>query len=224
VWQELATCAERLQVVLERGWYVAGQQVLDDLVYVTRRLERELEAFRQQLPATLQSAKASNPGEIMKELSALQAEFDDVELDPQERTLCVTIGPIELEGVYLGGFRVNLYWEMIGRSRAYVVEALDPCLAEGTEDVTHPHVRDGMLCEGDGTAPIKAALSQGRFFDFFTLVRQILETYNAESAHVTLDKWDGVTCRDCGNRMSREEHGICEPCEDPLCSDCSLHC
>jgi hypothetical protein len=223
VWQELATCAERLQVMLNRGWYVAGQHVLDDLVYVTRRLERELEAFRQQLPVTLQS-KASNPGEILKELSAIEAEFDDVGLDSQERTLCATIGPIELEGVYLGAFQVTLHWEKIGRSRAYVVEALDPCPAEGTEDVTHPHVRDGLLCEGDGTAPIKTALSQGRFYDFFTLVRQILETYNPDSAHVRLDKWDGVSCRDCGSRMSREEIGICERCEDPLCSDCSLHC
>jgi len=224
IWQELNATAERLQYVLARGWHIAGQKVLEDLVYVTRQLERELEAFRQRLPSTLRGSITSTPGGIVAELCAVEAEFDDVELNSDERSISVMIGPIELEGVYLGAFRVTLHWERIGRGRAYVVEALDPNPAEGTEDVTHPHVRDGLLCEGEGTAPIKCALAQGRFFDFFMLVRQILETYNSESAHVALDRWDGVNCRDCGSRMSREEQGTCERCNEPLCSDCSLHC
>jgi hypothetical protein len=73
--------------------------------------------------------------------------------------------------------------------------------------VTHPHVCNGQLCEGDGAAPIKAALGSGRLLDFFVLVGQILETYNDASAHVTLDNWEGRSCNDCGtNVVRRKQH------------------
>jgi len=224
IWREMMTTAERLQQAMSRGWRMAAQRVLEDLHYVSQRLGRELEVFRQRLTQSMQATQASTTGEILAELSALEAEFDDVELDANERTLSLTVGPIELEDIQLGRFRVVLHWERIGRGRAYEIQALEPCPAEDTDDVTHPHVRDGQLCEGEGTAPIKSALAQGRLFDFFTIVKQVLETYNAESAHVMLDRWDGVGCRDCGSRMSRDEHGNCDRCNDPLCSDCSTHC
>jgi hypothetical protein len=223
LWQELVITAARLVDVLARGWRVAGEQVLEDLTYSTRRLERELETLRGQLPRTLRLPSVLSVSDLVADLAALEAEFDDVELDIHERTISAITGPIELEGMYLGRFRITLHWETIGGGQAYQVEATEPYAAEGTDDVTHPHVRDGQLCEGEGTAPIKSALSQGRLLDFFMLVRQILETYNPASAHVALDRWDGVNCRDCGSRMSRDEHGRCEWCEDPLCSDCS-HC
>jgi hypothetical protein len=114
--------------------------------------------------------------------------------------------------------------DAVGQSRAYRVIAVRPCPAAGNDEVTHPHVRDETLCEGDGSVPIRAALSQGRLLDFFILVNQILQTYNPDSAHVLLDRWDGISCRDCGWRMPRDEHGLCDRCEEPLCSDCSTHC
>jgi hypothetical protein len=223
-WHELQLTASRLQHVLARGWVVASQHLLDELGYVVRQLERQLINFREQLPRSLSAGLLSTPREISDDLLALEQEFDEFTLDLKEQTLTALTGPIDLEGVALGTFRIILHWNRIGQGKAYEVEATEPCPAEGNEEVTHPHVRDRLLCEGEGTAPIRAALSQGRLLDFFTLVRQILETYNADSAHVSLDRWNGVNCCDCGWRMSSQEHGSCERCDAALCSDCSSGC
>jgi hypothetical protein len=223
-WKELHSTACRLQYVLAREWRVAGQQLLDDLSYMARRFERELITFREQLPRSLSATLLSTPREISNDLLTLQQEFDEFTLDLRERTLSAVTGPIDLEGVSLGAFRIVLHWDLIGQRKAYEVEATEPNPAEGNEEVTHPHVRDRLLCEGEGTAPIRAALSQGRLLDFFMLVRQILETYNADSAHVALDRWNDVNCCNCGWRMPSEEHGTCERCHAPLCSDCSSGC
>jgi hypothetical protein len=224
LWTDLSRTSQRLEQTLARGWHVASQSVLTELDYLVQRMERELQSFRQQLPKELSSGLTASPREIAADLVALQQEFPGATLDLDERKLSITTEPIELEGTHLGPFRIVLRWNQIRQYRAYDVEATEPCAAEGDEEVTHPHVRDGQLCEGEGTAPIKAALSQGRLLDFFTLVRQILETYNPGSAHVSLDRWDGVNCRECGWRMPSDEHGICERCDAALCSDCSTSC
>jgi len=223
-WHELHSTAGRLQYVIAREWRVAGQRVLDDLGYVARRFEREMIAFRERLPRSLSATLLSTPREIAADLLALEQEFDEFTLDLKERTLSVLTGPIDLDDISLGAFRIVLRWDHIGQSKAYEVEASEPNPADGNEEVTHPHVRDRLLCEGEGTAPIRAALSQGRLLDFFTLVRQTLQTYNVGSAHVTLDRWNSVNCSDCGRRMFSEEHGSCERCDAPLCSDCSSGC
>ena len=71
-------------------------------------------------------------------------------------------GPIELEEIYLGSFRIELHWDQIDRQRAYEVIATDPNPPDGDDRVTHPHVRDQVLCEGEGATSIKAALSHRR--------------------------------------------------------------
>jgi hypothetical protein len=220
-WEELRRISARLQYVTARRWRTASQRVIEDLDYSIARFTKELERVRQQLPSKL--FVIATPREILADLATLEEEFEELTLDLKERSLSARTEPIELDGLYLGPFQIVLHWDQIQR-RAYEVIATDPCPAEGSEDVVHPHVRDGLLCEGEGAASIKAALAQGRLLDFFTLVRQILRTYNAESAYVALDRWHGVNCRDCGFRMPLDEHGNCERCNDPLCSDCSTHC
>lgn len=223
-WHEIQSTATRLQYALARGWLVAAESLLNDLGYKVRQFERQLQTFRDQLPRSFSAELRSPPREISADLLALQQEFDHFTLDLKEQTLSVWTAPIDLEGVSLGAFRIVLRWNRIGQGKSYEVEATEPNPAEGNEDITHPHVRDQLLCEGEGTAPIRAALSQGRLLDFFTLVRQTLETYNAESAHVPLDRWNGVNCGDCGWRMSSEERGSCERCDAPLCGECSGGC
>jgi hypothetical protein len=44
---------------------------------------------------------------------------------------------------------------------AYRVIAKDAHPAESRENVTHPHVMDEVLCEGDGKHGIRRALSEG---------------------------------------------------------------
>lgn len=223
-WDELRRLTSRLQRAIVRDWKVAGQHVLEDLDYALRRMGAELESYRRELPPSLKCSRRAPPGEILADLYALEQEFEEVELDLGERTVTVKTEPIELESVYLGSFRVELKWEQIGQQRTYDVIAIDPNPPDGDESVTHPHVRSKILCEGDGAAPIKAALAQGWLFDFFTLVRQVLETYNPESPHVSLDRWTGMACTACGWRMPGDDYGTCERCNAALCSECSSGC
>src|SRR5262249_49503777 len=148
----------------------------------------------------------ASAADIFADLMALDCEFEMVELNLQARYVAVLTPPIVLEDVYLGPFRIVLHWEQIGKPHAYDVIAVEPNCAEGQEDVTHPHVRDKLLCEGDGAMSIKAALTAGRVYDFFVLIRQVLGTYNPESAHVSLDNWIGrISCAGCGCPVSDEE-------------------
>ena len=223
-WDNLCHTSRMLALAMQRGWRAAGQSVLEDLDYVVQRLERELQSYRQQLPSELKSNYVVSTREIATDLAALREEFSDVSLSGIDQQIGVLIEPIELEGTSLGRFRIVLRWNEIRSYRAYDVVATEPCPAQDNDEVTHPHVRDGELCEGEGAAPIKAALSQGRIFDFFLLVRQILETYNPGSAHIALGQWDGVSCSECGGRMSSDERSSCERCNAALCGECSSSC
>src|SRR5205823_2635947 len=170
--------------------------------YTLRLLQRELELFQRELPSSLSTEHVAPCREIAADLMALDGEFSEVCLDLAEPSVSVLTDPIELEGVALGCFRIVLGWKNLGQTRPYEVIAEQPSPAAEHEEVTHPHLQGGQLCEGEGAASIQAALREGRILDFFTIVQQILNTYNAASAHVPLDRWSGVPCRACGYMMS----------------------
>jgi hypothetical protein len=135
--------------------------------------------------------------------------------------------PVVLDDVALGSFEIKLFLERIsqlGKDAPYRVVALDPNPAGSDSRVTHPHVSDEHLCEGDGHLMIRKALEQGRLCDFFTMVVGILNTYNPDSPYVPLSDWDGYSCYDCGYTMSREDSYYCERCENDFCSQCSSYC
>ena len=223
-WDEVRRIAERLRLVLARGWFVAAQHVLEDVDYTLRILRRELENFQTDLPAAVRPQGVAVPREMAADLIALEQEFEQVTIDLEEEKISVLTDALILEGVYLGPFRIVLHWNRIGRSHPYEIIAEAACAAESDRGVTHPHVRDQILCEGDGAAPIRSALTQGRLLDFFVLVQQILQNYNGGSAHVSLDDWDGVSCHECGYSMPRDEGGSCDRCGETLCSECSVIC
>ena len=131
--------------------------------------------------------------------------------------------PITLEDVYLGEFEIRLDVFRLSELSSripYTVIALHPHPASSSDDVTHPHVSGRHLCEGDGSAAIRAALSHGRLFDFFSMVLGVLRTYNSDSPYVRLEDWNGVSCYDCGREMNREvptrrQSDPCSPSLDP---------
>lgn len=220
-------CAELIALndkVRARDWPTAADNV-------RRRLAGALEALLHDIRRTMRQC-AEQPVAVIRpslrsvvdDLSALETEFDEVAFDLRARQLWVVTGPIELDDVPLGRFRIRLCWGRLGESRPYIVEALDPNPAATDSGVTHPHVHDEALCEGDGKAAIRAAMEEGRFFDFFLLVRQILETYNPSSAYVRIQDWVGTTCGDCGSTTDRDEAIPCEHCESDLCGDCGSSC
>lgn len=226
-WQELEAGMNRLHHVQSRSWRAASQSVASDLDYQFRRLSAELDSLRARLPQTGRVPKVSQPSGIVGDLLALQQEFDAVEIDLKEKRISATTAEIELEGVHLGAFRIVLHCERIGAGRAYDAVATNPNCPVGRSDVTHPHVEEHQLCEGAGAPAIRAALAGGRLLDFFVLVRQILETYNGNSAYVPLSDWSGsddVTCADCGCFMSSDESSCCERCDARVCSDCESSC
>ena len=154
-------------------------------------------------------------------------EFEEVQIDWDERFVGATTEPITLERVYLGAFAIRLHWERLARrldAQCFDVVALDPNPAATDDRVTHPHVKDKTLCAGDATMPLKKALEQGRLADAFCLVRGVLTHYHADSPHVPLDAWDGTSCRDCGRTVCDDDCCSCGGCDDDFCYDCTRSC
>jgi hypothetical protein len=133
-----------------------------------------------------------------------------------------------LEDHYFGEFEIQLRLgnlaEMKRHSSTYRIVALDPHPASCNEAVTHPHVSDEHLCEGDAGAAIESALTNGRICDFFQLVHSVLTTYNPRSPFVSLDDWEGRPCHDCGYTMHSDNSSWCTSCEEDFCEDCSSYC
>jgi hypothetical protein len=155
---------------------------------------------------------------------ALEEEFAPVKVDPKSVEICVTTEPVILEGIYFGPFEILLDLRCIGDQSPYRVVAVEPNRSSTNENVTHPHVSDETLCEGDGRTAIRAALAAGRLYDFFVLVHQILNTYARGEAYVELSDWDGVPCKDCGSLTNEDNLVSCRSCEDTLCLDCAVTC
>lgn len=223
-WQVIRQLVDRLRLARARYWPAASQALVDDLLASVNHLISDLHGFKAHLPPRRGPATMVRPSEVMADLAALDREFADLEIDLDEHELSVRTEPIELEGVFLGPFRIVLAWNRIGQPLPYKVVAEEPHAAAGRDEVTHPHVCDERLCEGDGAISIKLALASGRLFDFFVLVRQVLQTYNDGSAHVPLDRWEGRACKDCDTWLSADLGSSCERCDEMACGDCTSLC
>jgi hypothetical protein len=108
--------------------------------------------------------------DLYQDLNQLQQGFPKVTIEPQHHLLTVFTDSIELEGIHLGEFHLELHLDRLDQHAdvsAFDVVALDPNPPYSSQDVTHPHVRDNQLCAGDATGPIALALKEGRFCDAF---------------------------------------------------------
>ena len=166
--------------------------------------------------------------DLVDELEQLRREFVGFRYEHKEKTLSVTTDDIVLQDETLGAFEIRLNLPEVGqpepRSSYYRVVALDPHPPVADEGITHPHVSDSRLCEGDASMAIRSALSSGRLSDFYLLVARVLNTYNAGSAYVPLERWAGNSCGDCGATINSDDNVICDRCENEFCSDCTNVC
>lgn len=166
--------------------------------------------------------------DLAGELEQVRKEFGVFTYRPKEKTLSIETDSITLEDQYLGPFEIRLDLDALGQlepRKAYRVVATDPHPAAGDENITHPHVSDERLCEGEATLSIRNALRSGRLGDFFLLVAGVLATYNSGSAYVSLNSWTGTTCDDCGAVIRHEDDvWICDRCGRDCCSDCVGRC
>jgi hypothetical protein len=168
------------------------------------------------------------------------------ELDTNQVFFRYETDGIELEGVYLGPFRV----EFGATAHADTVpdyatknedgthplvecqyiesfldaEALDPNPAHGDSDTTHPHVQSNHVCLGDGEHTFKAAVREARFCDALEIVDAVLHTYNRNGPYVHLDEWDGHRCDNCEDVVEEDELGSCDRCGYGLCYHCKVRC
>ncbi len=213
----------QLRVAHSRDWHGAAECVRRDLIAALESHQRELQSLSTLLSNMAHKPAVVNMRDIYEELTALHDEFDGVSWHAKQGTLSVATESIRLDDVYLGSFEIQLDCRSLPNAH-YEIIALDAQPPSCNESVTHPHVQDNVLCEGDAQVPIQQALSDGRLTDFFQLVAITLSTYNASSAYVTLADWDGVPCVDCGSNASEDYRMSCSRCEEVVCDDCSRSC
>jgi len=224
--QELETESRKLGKSLAHNWHLATEKccsrahrLLCDISYSVSRINQVAEKTDRKIP------KLSC---LVEDLDQLQAEFGHIDFDKAASAISVATRPITLDDVYLGPFKIRLDLNKLSelfKNRPYYCIALEPNPAATSSDITHPHVSNDQLCEGDGSVTITASLQQGRICDFFSIVNNILNTYNPDSPHVALSDWDdGVPCYECGYVMGSEDSYYCEHCDREYCSECSMCC
>jgi len=223
--QEVTAESRKVGASLAHGWFLAADRccksvsrLLGDIPYSVSRIQQLTESPRKEVP------KLSS---LVEELNQLLQEFGEIDFDNTENTISVATEPITLEDIYLGPFKIQLELNRLTelyKSTTYHVIALEPNPAATSEDVTHPHVSNEQLCEGDGSVAIRAALEQGRLSDFFTMVRSILNTYNPDSPYISLYDWDGEPCYECGYVMDRDNSYYCSFCDRVFCEECTTYC
>lgn len=223
-WDRYCQAARRVNRVLQKNWQAAVPVALEELERVGESLVQQLRGITELAKVQMTPRPRASLREILMDLEALEDEFAEVRWDLREKTLSVVTEPIVLKHVELGRFEIQLEYRNLGLTRPYRVIALDPNPAAGDSTTTHPHVRDEDLCEGEGRGPIQKALRQGRFYDFFVLINQVLKTYNGDSAYVPLSRWEGTSCQGCGTVVSDDDLVSCEECHSDGCADCSSSC
>jgi hypothetical protein len=224
-WGRIQMLQRQIRLAGRCGWRRAVARLTADLAGELESCCRQLESVRR-LPCfrPVEETRVSSATAIHQDLLALDDEFEEVKIDVAGHTLAVTTDCIVLEEIELGRFEIRLDWHGLGSPPAYRVVALDPHPPARRDDVTHPHVQDDTLCEGEGRVAIQAALAQCRLHDFFLLVSQTLHTYGRGSAYVELDNWFGASCTDCGGTMSPDDSYSCNRCGSELCEDCRASC
>lgn len=222
--QKLANLMRQHNLAMIRSWFLAAERIRRQIFPVLHDLNCTAQSLKE---SGLETRNLPTCSTIFNDLLELDRELGPVKYDSDELTLSIMTNGIELQGIYLGRFRIEL-----ALSQLEAMHRLTPyqCLAEepnppGTDDtVTHPHVSNDVLCEGDGTVPLRKALEQGRLCDFFTLITHILHTYNPDSPYARLDEWDGVPCYDCGRTITSEYRYTCQQCDLDFCDECSTSC
>ena len=222
-WREATRLMRQIEQAQHRGWPRAAAELASSLRRDLEDLCHHLTAQVETLRRPLAGRTVAGEAEIYRDLVALGEEFEGLECDFGKHEVCVTTVPIVLEGYYLGPFQIRLDWRQLQATSAYRVVAMEPHPAESNDSVTHPHVSEERVCEGDGRRAIRTALDEGRLADFFMIVAQLLATYAPGQAFVELDNWEGTPCHDCGGHVYEDDRSYCESCDELLCSGC-VHC
>ena len=223
---QLGDLSRLLTICAGREWNGAAESLCDRI----RRMLLDQSYYSVHIEQALQGGgrRVFGVRDILADLRQVEEEFGGFRYDRGQKTLSVTVGPVELEGVYLGEFEIRLLVANLAQAcrsnTIYRIVALDPHPAGCNQSTTHPHVSDERLCEGEASAGIRSTLAEGRICDFFQLVNAVLTTYNPSSPYVALADWNGRPCHDCGETMSESNSSSCSSCDNDFCDGCISFC
>lgn len=218
--QQAQELAARHELVRRRGWMEAGHSIRRQLLLRVQWQLTELRRLQQQLERLQQPALTLSVSEVYRELTALEHEFEQVAIEPQRTRILLTTERIVLKGLDLGPFELVWNWSKLGAAEELQVVALEPCRPNDRSDVTHPHVQDHLLCEGEASVPLEQALRSGRLGDYFAILQQTLKTYNPSSPYVHIEDWFSRRCGSCSDSMDECDESDCHACGEVLCCDC----
>ena len=210
---------------VDKGWFRSTDKIRSRVSRNLNEFLNQMQQFRDIINSD--EAKLPKLTDIFADILQIEQEFGELQFDFKEMTVSIITEPIALDHIALGSFEIRLLIGAISKlykESPYSIIALEPNPAGSDCDVTHPHVSHEKLCEGDGCIPIRKAIEQGRFCDFFTMVTNILQTYNPDSPYVALSEWEGISCYDCGYTVSGDDCYYCEDCSHDYCSQCSTYC
>ncbi len=191
--------SHRFYAAVDRGWYLAANKITSRVGRNLNDFSHHLDQFKDFIAGD--DIKLPKVGDIVGGMLQIEQEYGEIKFDLKARTISVITDPIVLDEMFFGAFEIRLFINEINKLHSespYNIIALEPNPAGSDENVTHPHVSQEKLCEGDGCIPIRKAIQQGRLCDFFTIIIQILQTYNPDSPYVALSDWEGMSCYDCG--------------------------
>ena len=221
-WLECQRLERLLRKAIQHGWYATAKRLRPRLMQAIQTFQYCLEqrlAEHQQPTTPMPTLR-----DLYGELVGLFEEFPSADYDLRQNSISVSTDAITLEDFYLGPFSIELMLGQDGSKLSYAVTATDPIPASNNSEVTHPHVSNDILCEGEGILPIRRALGSGRLADCFQIVEQILHTYSPGSAYVSLKDWNGVTCAACGESLADDEGTSCSRTDEALCDECAVTC
>jgi hypothetical protein len=221
-WAGIQRSLRRANVCRLRGWHVAAARVLDGLRWQMVSLGSQLEKLAVSLAPPAQIVCPASTHDVYRDLLALREEFGDVACDLKAGTVSITTEPVTFDKVELGPFEIRLEFRQLRQPSPYRVIALKPNRPPNASRVTHPHVLEDNLCEGNGKAAIRIALAEGRLHDFFLIVSRLLLTYPVNSVYEALSAWNTHACEDCGDHG--DDIGRCNRCQAEVCSGCQTDC
>lgn len=224
---EVARLADEIgkyEKALSRKWYLAAKRIKNR---ITRAIDEVCCTASRSREISHDIGSVPELSMLIEELTQLEQDCGPMAYVANEGVLSAVTDPIELEGITLGQFSIELHLKRLAdlcSERPYKCIAFEPNPASADEDTVHPHVNGERLCEGEGSYAIRAALEQGRLTDFFTMVTSILDTYNPDSAYVSLSDWLGTSCWDCGTTVVGDDCYHCFSCENSFCDYCASYC
>ena len=154
LWQHVRVTANSVAKAQVWGWQQAARVKSRELLNGLDELQRAVNQLIGELQDRLQPLPVATAAELYADLVALEQERFEVQIDLDQHQLRVTTEPIELERIHLGRFEIRLDWQPPHATRRYRIVALEPNPSAANDAVTHPHINDEILCEGDGRASI----------------------------------------------------------------------